>query len=53
LAGRNCPIDTLAYNGMGFYVMLSRTPPPRPVVTHINLIQNWFEELKTKVPVKR
>ena len=26
------------------------TPPPPPVVTHINLIQNWFEEVKAKVP---
>jgi hypothetical protein len=24
----------------------------RPV-THISLIQNWFDELKAKVPVKR
>jgi len=23
---------------------------PLPPVTHINLIQNWFEELKAKVP---
>ena len=25
----------------------------RPVVTHINLIQNWLEELKQKVPPPR
>ncbi len=22
-------------------------------LTHVNLIQNWFEELKAQVPVKR
>jgi hypothetical protein len=27
-------------------------PPPPSVVTQIDLIQNWFEELKAKVPVK-
>jgi hypothetical protein len=25
-------------------------PPSRPLVTHINLVFNWFEELKAKVP---
>jgi hypothetical protein len=24
-------------------------PPPVPAVTHINLIPNWFEELKARV----
>jgi len=23
------------------------------VVTHINLVQNWFEELKARVPASR
>jgi hypothetical protein len=27
-----------------------QTPPPPPVVTHINLVQNWFKELKAMVP---
>jgi eukaryotic-like serine/threonine-protein kinase len=28
----------------------SRNLPPSPVVTHINLVLNWFEELKAKAP---
>jgi hypothetical protein len=36
-----------------FYTLQRVTPPPPPVVTHINLIQNWFEELKAKVPTGR
>ena len=41
----------LAPDGQRFYVPKSVAPlPPPPVVTHINLIQNWFEELKAKVP---
>jgi hypothetical protein len=39
-------------DGQRFYVMRARNPPPPPVVTHINLIQNWFEELKAKVPTR-
>ena len=27
-----------------------RKPAPAPPVTHINLIQSWFDELKAKVP---
>jgi serine/threonine-protein kinase len=40
----------VAPDGQRFYVIQRQTPPPPPVVTHINLIQNWFEELKAKVP---
>ena len=40
----------VAPDGQRFYVLQMRNPPPPPVVTHINLIQNWFEELKAKVP---
>jgi len=40
----------VAPDGQRFYLVQSRTPPPPPAVTHINLIQNWFEELKAKVP---
>jgi len=43
----------VARDGQSFYAMQARTPPPPPVVTHINLIPNWFEELKARVPVKR
>ena len=42
----------VAPDGQLFYVMQSQTRPPRPVVTHINLILNWFEELKAKVPTR-
>jgi hypothetical protein len=40
----------IAPDGQRFYTTQARTPAPPPVVTHINLIQNWFEELKSKVP---
>jgi hypothetical protein len=42
----------VAPDGQRFYGVQALTqPPPPPVITHINLIHNWFEELKTKVPV--
>jgi serine/threonine-protein kinase len=40
----------VARDGQRFYVQQARRPPPPPVVTHINLVQNWFEELQAKVP---
>ena len=40
----------VAPDGQHFYAMQAQNPPPPPMVTHINLIQNWFEELKAKVP---
>jgi serine/threonine-protein kinase len=43
----------VAPGGQRFYGVQRRTPPPSPGVTHINLIQNWFEELKAKVPAGR
>jgi hypothetical protein len=43
----------VAPDGQRFYVAQWRTPPPLPVVTHISLITNWFEELKAKVPTGR
>ncbi len=43
----------VAPDGQRFYVVQSRTSLSPPVVTHINLIQNWFEELKAKVPAGR
>ena len=42
----------VAPDGQRFYAVQYRTPPPPPVVTHINLIENWFEELKAKVPIR-
>ena len=43
----------VAPDGQRFYATGAETPPPPPVVTHINLIQNWLEELKQKVPPAR
>jgi Tol biopolymer transport system component len=43
----------VAPDGQRFYAVQSVASPPVPPVTHINLIQNWFEELKAKVSVKR
>ena len=42
----------IAPDAQQFYVVQTPSPPPRPVVTRINLVQNWFEELRAKVPVK-
>ncbi|MGE5358106.1 MAG: protein kinase domain-containing protein [Bacteroidales bacterium] len=39
-------------DGRQFYVTRTQAAAPAPQVTHINVIQNWFEELKAKVPVK-
>jgi hypothetical protein len=43
----------VAPDGQRFYAVQSVTSPPPRVVTHINLIQNWFAELKAKVPTGR
>lgn len=43
----------VARDGQRFYAMQYRDPPPAPPVTHINLILNWFEELRAKVPTVR
>jgi len=40
-------------DGQHFYATQTGTPPPPPVVTHVNLILNWLEELKAKVPPAR
>jgi serine/threonine-protein kinase len=41
----------VAPDGQRFYAVANAgTPAPLPVITHINLVQNWFEELKAKVP---
>ncbi len=39
-------------DGQRFYVLQSRSKPPIPHVTQINIVLNWFEELKAKVPGK-
>jgi hypothetical protein len=46
------PYDVGA-DGQQFYAVQADNPAARPPVTHIDLIQNWFEELKAKAPVKR
>jgi eukaryotic-like serine/threonine-protein kinase len=43
----------VAGDGQRFYAMQTETPPAPPVVTHINIVLNWFEELKAKVAVRR
>jgi len=43
----------VARDGQRFYVMQRQAPPTPPPVTHIDLITNWFEELKAKVPRAR
>ena len=40
----------ISSDGQQFYVRQSFPAPPLPPVTHINVITNWFEELKAKVP---
>ena len=37
-------------DGDRFYMFQTRSLPPRVTVKHVNLILNWFEELKAKVP---
>ena len=37
-------------DGQTFYGNEAVPPEPQPPVTQINLIQNWVEELKAKVP---
>jgi hypothetical protein len=43
----------VAPDGQRFYVVRTPTTQPAPVVTHVNLITNWFEELRAKVPQAR
>ncbi len=43
----------VAPDGQRFYVVQTPNPPPPPVVTHVSLIVNWFEDLKAKVPVAK
>ncbi len=42
----------VARDGQTFYAFKGAAPQSEPVVTHIKLIENWFEELKAKVPVR-
>jgi hypothetical protein len=40
-------------DGQRFFAFQTVASPPPPIVTQVNILQNWFEELKAKVPVKR
>jgi serine/threonine-protein kinase len=42
----------VAPDGQRFYAVQRVASPPRLPVTHINLIQNWFEVLKQKAPIR-
>jgi hypothetical protein len=44
--------NTGVVHGQRFYVSQTPTTPQPPPVTHINLILNWPEELKARVPVR-
>ena len=44
---------SVAPGGQHFYALRSSPPPSPPPVTHINIIPNWFDELKAKVPAAR
>ena len=54
LAFASIPVRSydVAPDGQRFYAMQYRDPSPAPPTTHINLILNWFEELKVKAPAK-
>jgi hypothetical protein len=43
----------VAPDGQRFYALQSRTTPAGAGrgVTHINLVENWLEEVKARVPV--
>jgi hypothetical protein len=40
-------------DGQRFFVSRSLPSPATPPVTHVNLVLNWFEELKAKAPATR
>jgi hypothetical protein len=42
----------VAPDAQRFYVTQPQTPPSPPVGSQINLIENWFEELRAKAPVR-
>ena len=41
----------VAPDGQRFYMARYSVPPPPPAVTHVNVVLNWTQELKAKVPV--
>jgi serine/threonine-protein kinase len=42
----------VAPDGQRFYGVKVRTPPPPTPVTHIELITNWFQDLRAKAPAR-
>jgi Tol biopolymer transport system component len=44
------PFYDVSRDGQRFYVIRRLEAPSGVPVTHISLVQNWFEELKAKVP---
>jgi serine/threonine-protein kinase len=43
----------LSADGQRFYAVETRPSVSAPPITHVDVITNWLEELKQKVPVKR
>ena len=43
----------VAPGGQRFYVTETRPSPNPPPVTRINIVENWFEQMKAKVPASR
>jgi hypothetical protein len=43
----------VAPDGQRFYAVQFEPLPSRPPSTRINIVLNWFEELKAKVPTGR
>ena len=43
----------VAEDGQRFFVTQTVRLPPLPPVTQVNIVLNWFEELKAKAPATR
>ncbi len=39
-------------DGQRFYAVQDSKPKPSPVATRINIVENWLDELKARVPVR-
>jgi Tol biopolymer transport system component len=42
----------VAPDGQSFYAVQTDTTPAPPPVTHVNILPNWFAELKARVPTR-
>jgi serine/threonine protein kinase len=51
-ANDRMPAYSVSADGQRFLMFKGKENPQNNAVTQINLIQNWFEELKQRVPVK-